>query len=45
VISRHLKEFQRRGFVDLGRGHLEVLNVAGLRDLAASSTGAGCSVT
>ena len=45
VISRHLKEFQRRGFVDLGRGHLEVLNVAGLRDLAASQAGAGCSVT
>ena len=34
-----------RGFVDLGRGHLEVLNVAGLRDLAASQTGTGCSVT
>ena len=45
VISRHLKDFQRRGFVDLGRGHLEVLNVSGLRDLAASPSGAGCSVT
>ena len=45
VISRHLKDFQRRGFVDLGRGHLEVRNVSGLRDLAASPSGAGCSVT
>jgi CRP/FNR family transcriptional regulator len=45
VISRHLKDFQRRGLVDLGRGHLEVLNVVGLRDLAASSSGTGCSVT
>jgi CRP/FNR family transcriptional regulator len=45
VISRHLKDFQRRGLVDLGRGHIEVLNVSGLRDLAASPSGAGCSVT
>jgi CRP/FNR family transcriptional regulator len=39
VVSRQLKEFERLGLVGLGRGRLEVLDTAGLRDLAAAASG------
>ncbi|SDH73811.1 Crp/Fnr family transcriptional regulator [Roseospirillum parvum] len=35
VISRQLKEFERRGWVALGRGRIELLDPAALRRLAA----------
>ncbi|MEQ8604763.1 MAG: Crp/Fnr family transcriptional regulator [Marivibrio sp.] len=34
VVSRHLKEFQRRGLVDLARGRLRLADREGLRALA-----------
>ena len=36
VISRHLKEFERRGLVQLGRGSVIVLDATALADLGAS---------
>ncbi len=35
VVSRHLKDFERRGLVALGRGHIEVVDRAALTALAA----------
>ena len=37
VISRQLKEFERRGLVELGRGNVRVLNPEGLADLGQSA--------
>lgn len=37
VISRQLKEFERRGWVVLRRGRIEIANAAALRDLADQS--------
>ena len=34
VVSRHLKDFERRGLVMLGRGHLGIVDRAGLARLA-----------
>lgn len=36
VVSRHLKEFQRRGWLTLTRGHIHLLDREGLQQLAAS---------
>lgn len=36
VISRHLKEFQRRGWIDLSRGRIALVERAALSRLAAS---------
>lgn len=36
VVSRHLKTFERRGWVTLGRGRIEVKNAASLRAAASS---------
>jgi CRP/FNR family transcriptional regulator len=36
VVSRQLKEFERRGWVSLGRGRIMVQNAAALRDAAAA---------
>ena len=36
VINRHLKEFERRGLVQLGRGAVIVLDATALADLGAS---------
>lgn len=36
VISRHLKEFEKRGLVQLGRGHITVLDATTLADFVAS---------
>jgi len=37
VVSRHLKEFQRRGLVDVARGRLRLTDREGLRALADSA--------
>ncbi len=34
VISRHLKEFERRGWVTVGRGQIDVINLNQLSDFA-----------
>ena len=34
VVSRHLKEFERRGWLSLKRGHIEILQRPGLEKLA-----------
>ena len=34
VVSRQLKEFERRGFVRLGRGRVEVRDAGALEELA-----------
>ena len=34
VISRQLKEFERRGWVRLGRGHIALIRIDALKDLA-----------
>ena len=36
VISRHLKEFQRRGWIDLSRGRIALVERAAIARLAAS---------
>ncbi len=36
VVSRHLKEFQRRGWIDLSRGRIAVVEPQALAGLAAS---------
>jgi CRP/FNR family transcriptional regulator, anaerobic regulatory protein len=38
VVSRLLKELERQGLVRLGRGRVELVNPAGLRDYIASKT-------
>jgi len=35
VVSRHLKEFQRRGWLELTRGEVRLTGRAGLETLAA----------
>ncbi len=35
AISRMLKEFERKRWIDLGRGRIDLLDQAGLRELAA----------
>ncbi|AWB08664.1 Crp/Fnr family transcriptional regulator (plasmid) [Azospirillum humicireducens] len=37
VVSRQLKEFERRGFVALSRGRIQVLDAAALLDLSRST--------
>lgn len=37
VVSRHLKDFERRGLVALGRGQIEVVDRAGLTALAGEA--------
>lgn len=39
VVSRQLKEFERRGWVHLGRGRIELLNTAALCDLVTDTPG------
>jgi CRP/FNR family transcriptional regulator len=43
VVSRQLKEFERRGWVQLGRGHIEIVNQAALCDLVTDAGGPGRS--
>jgi CRP/FNR family transcriptional regulator len=43
VVSRQLKEFERRGWVRLGRGHIEIVNQAALCDLVTDAGGTGRS--
>ncbi|MHB2168657.1 Crp/Fnr family transcriptional regulator [Alsobacter sp. R-9] len=37
VVSRHLKDFERRGLVTLGRGHLGIVDRSGLARLASET--------
>lgn len=37
VVSRHLKRFEERGWVRLGRGTVEIVDAAGLRTLAGAA--------
>jgi len=36
VVSRQLKRFEQKGWVALGRGHVEISNRAALEKLATS---------
>ena len=38
IVTRLLRRFERDGWVSLGREHIQIIQSAGLRELAASIT-------